>query len=250
MSAYLSAEPNRLDALLADLTLLQAEYRGYTPPPTPEILDRARRARTERAAARTAHPAPGALGGRSEAEQARHELNLAATLVLHHHGAAGDLAELTTQPYLDATGALVLASLLQVSGRPLAARFWFKFAAGHGHPEAAYCLYLVHRGEGRFHDAENWRRQADRLRREAAAGAHSRHVRVGAPPRLAREVRNLIAQCYRGADPRVSRALESTIARLNLTDADDFPRAEPRPAAELIRALGAAPKRRTVGSGG
>ena len=245
MTRYLSAEPTRLDALLADLTLLQAEYRGYTPPPTQDILDRARRVRAERTAARTAHPAPGALGGRSEIEQARHELNLAATLILHQHGAAGGLADLTTQPYLDATGALVLASLLQVSGRPLAARFWFKFSAGHGHPEAAYCLYLVHRGDGQFHDAENWRRQAEHLRREAAAGAPARRVRVGAPPRLAHEVRNLISQCYRGADPRVSRALESPIARLNITDTDDFPRADPRPAGELIDAL--VPRRRVGG---
>ena len=238
MTAYLSAEPTPLDALLADLALLQAEYRGYAPPATVEILDRARRTRADRAAARTSHPAPGALAGRSESEQARHELNLAATLVLHQHGAAGGLAELTTQPYLDPSGALVLASLLQVSGRPLAAWFWFKFAAGHGHPEAAYCLYLAHRAEGQFHDAENWRREAERLRREAATGTRrDRRVRVGAPPRLAREVRSLLAQCYRGADPRVSRALESTIARLNITDADDFPHAAPRPAGELIEAL-------------
>jgi hypothetical protein len=235
------AEPRSLRRLLADISLLGTEYDGYVPPSTAEILERARRARAERAAARTAHPAPGALAGRSESEQARHELNLAATLVLHQRSATGDLAELTTQPYLDPVGALVLASLLQVSGRHLAARFWFKFAAGGGHPDAAYCLYLAHRAEGEFHDAENWRRQAARLRLESAAprppAQQGPHLRVGAPPRLAREVRSLLAQCYRGGNPQVSSAIETTIERLGITDADEFPGSDPRPAGELIEAL-------------
>lgn len=232
--------PATLEQLLADISLLGTEYDGYVPPPAAEILERARRARSERAAARTAHPAPGALAGRSESEQARHELNLAATLVLHQRSATGDLAELTTQPYLDPVGALVLASLLQVSGRHLAARFWFKFAAGGGHPDAAYCLYLAHRAEGEFHDAENWRRQAAQLRLEAAAAprpAQRPRIRVGAPPRLAREVRSLLAQCYRGGNPQVSNAIETTIERLGITDADGFPGSDPRPAGELIEAL-------------
>lgn len=233
-----SADCTHIDRLLTGIAVLDAEYRGYLPPPTAEILDRARRARAECAAARAARPAPGAPVGRTESERARHELNLVATLLLHQCAATGALAQLTTQPYLDTAGALVLASLLQVSGRHLAARFWFKFAAGEGHPDAAYCLYLIHRGEGRFHDAENWRRQAGRLRRECAPSPRrSRRIRVGAPPRLAREVRSLLAQCYRGGDPRVSSALETTIERLGITDADEFPADDPRSAGELIEAL-------------
>ena len=135
-----SADYPDIDSLLADIVLLDAEYNGYTPPSTAEIIERARRTRAERASARTSHPAPGALAGRTESEQARHELNLAATLVLHRSAATGDVALLTTQPYLDPSGALILACLLQLSGRHLAARFWFKFAAGGGHPDAAYCL--------------------------------------------------------------------------------------------------------------
>lgn len=235
---HASADSVLIDRLLADIALLDAEYRGYAPPSTAEILDRARRERAERAAARAGCRRPTAPTGRSESEQARHELNLAATLLLHQCAATGALAQLTTQPYLDPGGALVLASLLQVSGRQLAALFWFKFAAGNGHPDAAYCLYLVHRAEGRFHDAENWRRQAELLRRESApCPARSRRIRVGAPPRLAREVRNLLAQCYRGGDPRVSSALETTIESLGITDADEFPADDPRSATELIEAL-------------
>jgi hypothetical protein len=234
-----SADCTHIDRLLTGIAVLDAEYRGYAPPSTAEILERARRARAERAAARVCRTEPGAPAGRSEAEQARHELNLAATLLLHQFAATGALAQLTTQPYLDPAGAVVLAGLLQVSGRHLAARFWFKFAAGEGHPDAAYCLYLIHRGEGRFHDAENWRRQAERLRRECAPSpAHPRRIRVGAPPRLAREVRSLLAQCYRGGDPRVSSALETTIERLGITDADEFPADDPRSACELIEAFG------------
>lgn len=234
-----SAEYPNIDALLADIVLLDGEYGGYTPPSTVEIIERARRARIERATARNSHPAPGPLGGRTEAEQARHELNLAATLVLHRGAATGDVALLTTQPYLDPAAALILACLLQLSGRHLAARFWFKFSAGGGHPDAAYCLYLDHRAEAQFHDAENWRRQAARLRREAKpkSPAAARRVRVGAPPRLAREVRSLLAQCYRGGTPQVSTALETTIESLGITDADEFPDHSPRPASELIEAL-------------
>lgn len=229
----------QIDGLLADIGLLEREYRGYTAPPTAAILSRARAVREERAGARTtSHPAPGALGGRSESEQARHELNLAATLVLHLHAANGDLAGLTTQPYLDPDGSLILACLMQLSGRLLAARFWFRFSAGGGHPDAAYCLYLAHRAEAEFHDADKWRRQAARLRRESAPGARTaRRAPVGAPPQLAREVRSLLAQCYRGGDPKLSAALEATIKRLGITDQDGFPGEGPRAAQELIRSL-------------
>jgi hypothetical protein len=227
-----------IDLLLADISVLDAEYCGYGTPPTGEILERARAAREERSAARTAHPAPGALAGRTESEQAGHELNLAATLVLHQRAANGDLAELTTRPYLDASGALVLACLMQLSGRHLAARFWFRFAAGRGHPDAAYCLYLAHRAEAEFHDADKWRRQAARLRRESAPRKRpGPRGQVGAPPQLAREVRSLLAQCYRGSDPHLSAALEATITSLGITDEDELPVAILRPAAELIKAL-------------
>jgi hypothetical protein len=237
----MSQEPvprERLDPLLADVGLLDAEYRDFTPPPTAEILELAREARAERAGARTSHPAPGALAGRSESEQARHELNLAATLVLHQRAAGGDLAELAARPHLDPEGALVLACLMQLSGRQLAARFWFRFAAGGGQSEAAYCLYLAHRAEAEFHDADEWRRRAAFLRRGSAPGRRpSRRSEAGAPPQLAREVRSLLAQCYRGGDPRLSEALQATITRLGITAEDEFPAATPRPVNELIKAL-------------
>lgn len=233
-----SAPHRHIDPLLDDISLLRDEYRGYATPPTGEILALAKQARAERSTARTSHPAPGALGGRTESEQARHELNLAATLVLHLHAANGDLAGMTTQPYLDPDGALLLACLMQLSGRRLAARFWFKFAAGGGHPDAAYCLYLAHRAEAEFHDADKWRRQAARLRRESKGSRPApRREHVGAPPQLGRELRSLLAQCYRGGDPKLSAALEATIKRLGITDEDVFPASGPRAAQELIRAL-------------
>lgn len=228
----------RIDRLLADIRLLDTEYRDYVPPRTGEILERARAVRAERAADRTGHPAPGALAGRSETEQARHELNLAATLVLYQRAASGRLAGLTSEPYLEPDGALALACLMQLSGRRLAARFWLKFAAGGGSPDAAYCLYLAHRADAEYRDADHWRRLAARLRRECAPPADSGTPRpVGAPPRLARELRSLLAQCYRGANPRLSKALESTINRLGITDEDEFPDTAPRPARELIEAF-------------
>jgi hypothetical protein len=237
MNIASDAHDRRLDPLLADIGLLEAEYRDYATPATADILARARAARAERDGARTSHPAPGALAGRSESEQARHELNLAATLVLHLRAANGDLAGLTTQPYLDPDGALILACLMQLSGRHLAARFWFKFSAGGGHPDAAYCLYLAHRVDAEFHDADKWRREAARLRRESAPRRRpGRRTRVGAPPQLARELRSLLAQCYRGGDPKLSAALEATVNRLGITD-DEFPAGAPRPVDELIRAL-------------
>lgn len=226
----------RLDALLADIHVLEAEYRGYGPPPTADVLAAARDARSARADARTSHPGPGALAGRSESEQARHELNLAATLVLHQRAAADQLSGMTTQEYLDPGSALVLACLMQLSGRHLAARFWLTFAAGGGDPEAAYCLCLAHRAAAEFQDADHWRREAARLRRENTPSA-MRHSRVGAPPQLARELRSLLAQCHRGKNPRLSKSLETTIRHLGITENDEFPVTTPRTAHELIRAL-------------
>ncbi|CAL9665964.1 hypothetical protein [Streptomyces sp. enrichment culture] len=37
------------------------------------------------------------------------------------------------------------------------ARFWWRFAAGFGHPVAEYCLFLEHAHSGEYDDADHWR---------------------------------------------------------------------------------------------
>lgn len=211
-----AARRTPIDRLLEDIRLIEGEYRDYRPPPTGEILATARASRAERASARVGHPGHGALAGRSEPEQARHELNLAATLVLHQRATAEQLDPVAARSDLDPEGALVLACLMQLAGRHLAARFWFKFAAGGGCSEAAYCLCLIHRAAAEFQDADHWRREAARLRRDAAPPVqdHRAATRAGAPPGLARELRSLLAQCYGGGNPRLPKALETTIDKL------------------------------------
>ncbi|HEV2638153.1 MAG TPA: hypothetical protein VGX23_23595 [Actinocrinis sp.] len=235
------AAPDRptVDRLLADLRLFESEYDGYQPPPTDQILAAARRARAARADvradARTGHRPTGALAGRSELDQARHELHLAATLILQRPGAVERLGALTNQPYVDPDGALVLACLMHLAGRSQTARFWFKFAAGGGNATAANCLYFAHRADGEFRDADHWRHQAARLREQAPP--QTGHTHVGAPPLAARELRRLLAQCHDGQAPRLPSAVERTMASQGITDQDGYPHENPRPATDLVRPL-------------
>jgi hypothetical protein len=221
-----SASTPSPDQLLASLRLLEEEYRDYQPPPTRTILATARAARQRRGANPTARP---------EHQQARHELNLAAALVLQRPSAAASLAQSDTQPFPDPGAALVLACLMHLTHRRYAARFWWKYAAGGGNPTAAYCLYLAHRAAAEFHEAEHWRRQAADLR--AAAGP-ARPTTTAAVPRLpAHDMRDLLAQCHRGSRPDLPKPVQSAVNQLGITDEDAFDGKHPHPSPDLVQAL-------------
>jgi hypothetical protein len=214
------------EQLLASLRLLDEEYADYRPPPTRQILDIARAERQRRGAS----PAP-----RPEQQQARHELNLAATLLLQRPGAAASLDHASTQPFPEPGAALVLACLMHLTHRQQAARFWWKYAAGCGNPTAAYCLYLAHRAAAEFHDAEHWRRQTATLR--AATGQPKPPTQAEVPPLPARSLRDLLAECHRGDRPHLSTPVQSAVDQLGITDEDTFDGKHPAPSPNLIQAL-------------
>lgn len=211
----------------ADLRVLADEYENYRPPPTHAILAAARAARENRRTPQ-AHRRP-------EQQQADHELNLAATLVLQRPGAAASLAQTDSQPFPDPGAALVLACLMHLTHRSYAARFWWKYAAGGGNPTAAYCLYLAHRAAAEFHDAEHWRRQTATLR--AAIGQPRPLTQAAVPPLPARGLRDLLAQCHRGGHPHLPAPVESAVDQLGITDEDTFDGKHPHPTPDLIKAL-------------
>ncbi|MFE7528573.1 hypothetical protein ACFU7Y_23055 [Kitasatospora sp. NPDC057542] len=66
-------------------------------------------------------------------------------------------------------GGLVFGCLLDLTGLPYDAQWWWQFAVGAGNLTAAYCLYLHHIRMGELRDAEHWFHQAARLDEDAPA---------------------------------------------------------------------------------
>ncbi|GAA1274229.1 hypothetical protein GCM10009665_72210 [Kitasatospora nipponensis] len=158
----------------------------------------------------------------SEHEQAAHELALAAALVLNTPQASAALDLLVNDDRIHPEGAVVFASLLFITDRPDAARFWWQFAAGSGNHTAAYCLHLYHLHLGEPRDAAYWRAQAEHLatRPRPTGGPLIRSPR----PLLPDEVRgDILARSHRGLHPRLPAALEAVVNRLVVeSDDDDF----------------------------
>lgn len=167
-----------IDDLLRGARILSEEYVDYRPPSAEQRIARALERRAQEAAADPSNGArvlAAAPNRAAEHEQARHELDLTATLVLNTEQAAAYLQALGNVPP-DEQGALVFGCLLYLTGRENAAQYWWRFAAGAGNPTAAFCLYLDHRRYAEYRDADFWRRQARRLRacpmpRSSTAGA-------------------------------------------------------------------------------
>ncbi|MGW2773447.1 hypothetical protein ACWC4C_13110 [Streptomyces olivaceoviridis] len=57
-------------------------------------------------------------------------------------------------------GAWLLGCALQLADVEDGARFWWQYAAGAGHPAAAYCLSLHHHAQGEGHAADFWYQQS------------------------------------------------------------------------------------------
>ncbi|MEU6403431.1 hypothetical protein [Streptomyces sp. NPDC046985] len=176
----------------------------------------------------------------SDQEQAAHELDLAAALVLAMPTAAASLALLANSRCIHPEGALVLGALLYVSGHRDGSQFWLQFAAGGGNHTSASLLSLLHRSLGEVLDAETWRRQADTL-----ANAREQVVaqKVLDPSRelLPRAVRaDIIARCHEGLDVRLPPRIAAVLHRLPV-DSDDTEYGEvPQVSATLVHELAAA----------
>ncbi|MFJ9416558.1 MULTISPECIES: hypothetical protein [unclassified Streptomyces] len=182
---------------------------------------------------RADHGAPSAYP--SARDEATHELELACALVVNAAAAAASLERLVDDHRIDPEGALVFACLLHITGRFDAAHFWWHFGAGAGSRTAAYCLYLAHRRDGDYRDADYWRGQAAHApdeERPAVAAFDEKQLL----PDSARH--NLLVQWHSGLAPTLPTALENVINRL-VVEGDDEDFGEiPRPSPTLVRDLG------------
>ncbi|MCX4804533.1 hypothetical protein ACFWWM_16280 [Streptomyces sp. NPDC058682] len=87
---------------------------------------------------------------------------------LVHHTPATTVAGFVTEQVPEPRSALILACVLQLTDTDDGARFWWQYAAGAGHPAAAYCLYLHHLSLGETHTARWWRTQTDQTHTDTA----------------------------------------------------------------------------------
>ncbi|MFC9608018.1 hypothetical protein ACFTTN_31800 [Streptomyces niveus] len=70
--------------------------------------------------------------------------------------AVDETGALMTEDQMDVDGAVVFACLLNLTGHPESAQFWWEFAAGAGSGAAVYCLHLHHRRLGESKEAAHW----------------------------------------------------------------------------------------------
>ncbi|MGA4803456.1 hypothetical protein [Streptomyces lavendulocolor] len=108
-------------------------------------------------------PGEASKGAADAAEDLR---ALCETLVTHTPATA--VAAFVTDQVPEPRSALVLACVLQLTDTDDGARFWWQYAAGAGHPAAAYCLYLHHLSLGETHAARWWHNQTDDAHASAA----------------------------------------------------------------------------------
>ncbi|MDG5809108.1 hypothetical protein P9869_42180 [Streptomyces ossamyceticus] len=117
-----------------------ARDTGYTPPPQPPVVSRA-----------------------------RHQLSVVACWYLNEHDAPSHIEELAQYlgddgngnhhpplEDLDIDGAQLFGCMLHLAGHPHSAQFWWELAAGADHTGAVYCLYLHHLGQGATTEATHW----------------------------------------------------------------------------------------------
>ncbi|MEU9039369.1 IclR family transcriptional regulator C-terminal domain-containing protein [Streptomyces sp. NPDC048352] len=92
-------------------------------------------------------------------ERAEAALEALSVSAVHAVKSASRLAVFASDVTL-ATGALVFACVLHLTGDEHGARFWWQYAAGCDNRTAAYCLYLDHTRNGDYDDARRWADQA------------------------------------------------------------------------------------------
>nr|WP_237308153.1 hypothetical protein [Streptomyces sp. SAT1] len=176
----------------------------------------------------------------SDQEQAAHELDLAAALILAMPTAAASLTLLANSRRIHPEGALVLGALLYISGHRDGSQFWLQFAAGSGNHTAASLLSLLHRALGEVLDAETWRRQADTLA-DTRRRQRVQKVLDASDTLLPHAMRaDIIARCHEGLDVRLPPRIAAVLHQLPV-DSDDPEYGEvPQVSASLVRELAAA----------
>ncbi|MGW3045633.1 hypothetical protein ACWC9T_37760 [Kitasatospora sp. NPDC001159] len=117
-------------------------------------------------------PRPAAPAGAGTAkdfllDDAGRDLTALAKLVINEPDAYTWMDGLVTR--WEPRGGLVFGCLLDLTGQPCDAQWWWQFAAGAGNLTAAYCLYLHHIRMGELRDAEHWFHQAARMDEDAPA---------------------------------------------------------------------------------
>jgi hypothetical protein len=171
-------------------------------------------------------------------EQAAHELELAAALVLAMPSAAASLDLLVNDRRIHPEGALVLGALLYMAGHRDGSQFWLQFAAGGGNYTSASLLSLLHRSVGEVLDAEIWRRQAEAL----ATTRRSAQRVVDSPDELLSGwVRaDIIARCHEGLDVRLPPRLAAVVHQIPVEGEDQEYGEVPQVCGSLNRGLTAA----------
>ncbi|MFD4754592.1 hypothetical protein [Streptomyces sp. NPDC058426] len=174
----------------------------------------------------------------SDQEQAAHEMDLAAALVLAMPTAAASLDLLVNNGDIHPEGALVFGALLYLADHRDACQFWLQFAAGAGSYTAASLLSLLHRSLAELRDAEVWRRAAEAL---ATGRGQAPRIADTADKLLPEQVRaDIINRCHEGLDVRLPPRLAAIIHQLPV-DSDDPEYGEvPQVKAGLTRRLAAA----------
>jgi hypothetical protein len=173
-------------------------------------------------------PACSASPYRTVHEQAAHDLDLAATLIVDAPQAHVSLARLVDHDRIEPDGALVFAALLHLATYRDQAQFWFEFAAGAGNRTAAFCLYLLHQQRAEHRTAAYWRAQAHTSTRPSHP-SRPPVSRRGRRHLLSETVRrDLISRCWQGRRPTLPPKLEAVIHSLPVdrtdTDFGDIPR--------------------------
>ncbi|WP_317620003.1 hypothetical protein [Streptomyces sp. CBMA156] len=174
--------------------------------------------------------------------QARHELDLAATLIIAQPEAADSLKALTNnRQRIHPGGALVLAALLHLTGHDDGCQFWLQFAAGGGSTTAASCLSFLHASRGEFRDSDYWRNQADQLAAEPLDPA------APAAPWPGRTLpaavwADTLAACHEGLTLRLPARVAAVVHQLPVHSDDEdhgeIPQPSPTLADDLAHASG------------
>ncbi|MFG2823852.1 hypothetical protein ACGFX4_31055 [Kitasatospora sp. NPDC048365] len=134
-------------------------------------------------------------------EHVRDTLEKVSRLVINEPMAAGNFSRLarSDDSPIERQGARVFGCLFYLTGHPVRAQYWWRFAGGADDRTAAFCLYLHHLYRGELREAQLWYEQASRMEATGPDAANlfaamAKIAQNAAPPteRLAQEVDLLV----------------------------------------------------------
>jgi hypothetical protein len=219
----------------ADIDTVLSQAEAYTGTYDDYDTDAALRRVTAMAALRPGGPNGVSVPSRYPTvhEQAAHDLDLSASLIVDHPHAHHSLTRLIDHERIEPEGALVFAALLHLARHRESAEFWFQFAAGAGNATAASCLALLHQQRSEHRTAAHWRHQATTAPpRNATCDPAAEERRALLSERVRRE---LLRRCWEGRRPSLPPRLEAVIHSLPVEEPDDEFGEIPRPDRTLTR---------------